>query len=338
MVGPPANFDEPQAGAPAIALSTHFDFQNKVFSVAGSYFALPEGSNQPTFYVPLGEMMGVMTLPALISGFNIRPDSRDTVLLRTVEKALAFVRRIYPGDSIPRELLDGSASWAVEERHLKLAVARLAVRLVVWAEGSSSVTRDRAELLRLAAVPSMHDRMSSAVGRLTEKLRIDSRRAAEMLEGLNRLGRELSYVEALRDRLLQIQQVAIKAHQFGKFYAPDRGPADHVKRIVVLLRKPLAEYDAIFSQIDARTEDIVSLLDDADAEITFVRMTRDNLRQRFMIWDDLIARWQQTEVAATPAAEALLRDTYRFSAVRFPQGSDWGTQPTSSFSGARPSR
>src|SRR4051812_42250702 len=100
-----------------------------MFTVAGSYFAIAHDTDEPTFYVPLGDIQGVLTIPQLISGFDIKPDSSDAVLLKAVEKSLGFVKRIAPGDPIPRELLDGTASWSVEDRHRMIAERRVAVQL-----------------------------------------------------------------------------------------------------------------------------------------------------------------------------------------------------------------
>lgn len=313
--------------------NTYFLFQHKVFNVAGAYFALSEASGEPTFFVPLGDITGVLSLPALLSGFDIKPDSADAALLKVVEKALGYVRRIQPGDSIPRELLDGSASWDVDDRHLKIAVARLALILVARAAGSTTVPRDRAEIVRQAGDPSMRERMPAAAAVMADMLKLGRERAAEVLDRLNRLGRELSYIEALRDHLALLRLVAVRLQQLGELYGPERGQSEQISRVLVLIKRPLGEFDGLFQQIDARVEDLPTLLADAEEQVTLIRLTRDDLHRRFMPWDDLIARWKDIAVGMTPAAEALLRDTYSFVARRFPQGTDWALR-----SGAPPGK
>src|SRR5215472_18971208 len=156
---PPAGAAAPDAspssddkGAPSE--STHFLFQHKVFTIPRAYFALAQDTRDPTYYVPLGDIQGVLSLPQLASGFDIAPGSSDAKLLEIVEKGLAYVKRIQPGDSIPRELLDGTASWAVEEKDRMLAESRMRVQLVTWLAGKEVGSTDPAEILKLANDPS----------------------------------------------------------------------------------------------------------------------------------------------------------------------------------------
>lgn len=306
--------------------STRFLFQHKVFSVEGSYFALAEDTGAPTFFVPLGEVKGVLSLPQLMAGFDIKPDSTDAALLKVVEKSLAYVRRIHPGDSIPRELLDGSASWSVEDRHRMVAESRLMVQLATWLAGDQAEVRDLADLLRLAADPEIRQRVQAAVTEMAVQLGIGEARRAEVLDRINRLARELSYIEALRDRFASVRMIALKLTQLGQAYGPERGLYGEFGRVRTLMKKPLAEFDMLFQDIDARSADILRVLQGFAAQIEYIRNRRDDLHRRFMPWDELIPRWQAQPVEMSAEAEALLRDTYRFVARQFPQTTDWQLQ------------
>ncbi len=316
----------PQGSGPAPSESTHFLFQHKVFGVAGSYFAIADDTQAPTFFVPLGDMQGVLSLPQLVSGFDIKPDSSDAALLRVVGKSLAFVKRIQPGDSIPRELLDGTASWAVADRHRMIAESRLRVQLASWLAGKEADVHDLAELLKLADDPAIRDRVQDAVAELAEKLGIGRARKAEVLERVNRLARELSYIEALRDRFASVKMIGLKLVQLGNIYGPERGFSQEISRVLVLMRRPLGEYEGIFRQIDARTTGILNVFKNYEVLVAAVRQTRDDLHRRFMLWDELIVKWQELPVEMSPAAEALIRATYRLMARHFPQSTDWGLQ------------
>jgi hypothetical protein len=314
----------PAAAAPGV--STHFLFQHKVFSVAGSYFAMAQDTHAPTFFVPLGDIQGVLTLAQLMSGFDIKPDSSDAALLKIIEKGLAFVRRIAPGDSIPRELLDGSASWSVEDRHRMIAESRIAVQLANWVGGAKVDLRDLAELLKIGGDPETRAKVQEAVSKVADRLGLGDSRRQEVLDKIDRLGRELSYIEALRDRFASIKMIAMKLAQLQSLYGPERGISEEAGRIIILMRKPAGEYDSIFTHIDSETSDILSVLLKFTAQVKYIRDKRDELHRKFLMWDDLIRRWQDLTVEIGTPAETLLRDTYRFMARHFPQSTDWQLQ------------
>src|SRR5262245_20354361 len=117
--------------------ATHFEFEHKVFSVQNSFFSVDANSGNATYYVPLGDINGVLTMSQLINGFNLG-GTKDEDLLKFVEQGLKFVKRIHPGDSIPSEILDGSASWSVDDRHRMIAESRLRVLLGNWIAGKEA--------------------------------------------------------------------------------------------------------------------------------------------------------------------------------------------------------
>lgn len=317
---------DPEAPPKTPAQPTHFVLQNKVFSVAGSYFAIADDTQVPTFYVPLGDVQGVLSLPQLISGFDIKPGSADATVLRIVEKALAYVQRIHPGDSIPSELLDGTASWAVDDRHRVVAESRLRVQLVTWLAGKEAEVHDLTEILHLAEQPAIRGRVQEAAAAVAERLGFGRARKTEILDRLDSLARELSYIEALRDRLAAIRTAALKLAQLGDIYRAERGLAQEIGRVVILIRKPIGEYEAQFRLIDAQTAGILDLLREYQIRLGAIRHTRDDLHRRFMIWDDVIPRWQGLAVEMGPAAETLMRATYRLIVRNFPQDTTWPLQ------------
>src|SRR4051794_4024787 len=131
---------EEQASAPprggiASRASTHFDFEHKIFRVEKSYFALASDTHEAVFFVTLGDLNASLRLSAVRREFQIPPESSDGQLLALIEKSLRFVREIRHGDTIPRELLDGSASWTVSERHRVHARTRIAAHVLHAVEG-----------------------------------------------------------------------------------------------------------------------------------------------------------------------------------------------------------
>ena len=61
--------------------------------------------------------------------FDLGDESNDAKLLDSVAKSLKYVKQIRPNDLIPQEILDGTASWSVEDRHRAVARDRLAAFL-----------------------------------------------------------------------------------------------------------------------------------------------------------------------------------------------------------------
>jgi len=322
-VDPTSAADIPEPKAPAA--SQRFDFAHKVFSVAGSYFALSADTGEPTFYVPLGDVQGVLGLAQLVSGFDLA-GTPDADLLKTVQQSLVFVKRIHPGDSFPGEILDGTASWSVDDRHRIIAESRLRVQLGSWMAGTETQTRDVAELLKAANDPVIREKMQEAITAIAERLGLGLERRTEVLDRIDRLARELSYIEALRDRFNAVKMIVMKLGQLTALYGPERSLTGEIRRVLVLMRKPVAEFDGIFAQVDAQTGEIVSVLGNFEGQIGFIRDARDTLHAKFMPWDDLVRLWQELTAEMGPPAETLLRSTYRFLARRFSQDENWNLQ------------
>ena len=129
--------------------STHFVFEHQVFAVPNVFFALTE-DRTPAFHINYGDLRAAIELRSLRSGFAIRPHSHDDQMLGKVEGSLRFVRTIKPNDSIPREVVDGTASWAADESHHTVAHSRLTLQLTAWMTGRSTGHIGRAQIASLA--------------------------------------------------------------------------------------------------------------------------------------------------------------------------------------------
>lgn len=303
--------------------STHFIFQHKVFGLAGAHFSLTHDSREPVFHVQLGELTAALPLPTLRDEFSIATDSPDGKLIGIVEDSLRYVKEIWPNDSIPNELLDGSASWAVEERHRAIARARLAVQLSSWLAGEEVVISDLAKLEQLAEDPGTKQRMQNAIGELAEKLGYGRDNRQRVVDQIEQFARELSYIEALRELAGQAKLIYAKLNKLSKLYSRERSVTEEIVRILQLMRGPLAELDGQFGLVDAQTSEIMNILRKYDAQVAFVRETRDELHFRLRDWDEMIKKWQEMEMVRSSEAEALIKESYRFVAYHFPQHQSW---------------
>ncbi|MBI3710370.1 MAG: hypothetical protein HY246_22215 [Proteobacteria bacterium] len=303
--------------------STHFVFASKPFQVKGCHFAMAPDSGNPTFFVPLGAINGAVDLPSLRAEFGIQDESPDGKLLALIEKSLHYVKEIRPGDSIPREILDGTASWTVEDRHRLIAKSRLMVVVAAWISRTEAPISDLSALLKLAEDPETKQRVQEAFGEIATRLGMGPERKQEVVDRIDACAREITYIEALRDRFQAILRIAANITHLLSAYRNDRVFVEQLKRVQVLLRPPLADFKLIFDQVDAKVTDILGALKQFDRLVAAIRETRDDLHYGFMAWDKTIEEWQTQKLEPSPELEAVINHTYRFVAQKYPQNSAW---------------
>jgi hypothetical protein len=313
----------PVAARPGAPRSTHFRFEHRVFAVQGARFALTADTQEAALYVLLGDLQAALLLPTLRYEFGIKSDSQDGALLSVVERSLRFVKEIRPNDSVPREILDGSASWKVEEQHLMIAKGRLSLQIASWLTGEESVVVDLAALEQLVEDPLTKQKVDKAFGEIAEKLGLGREGKSEIVDRIDDLARELSYIEALRERYGLVLEVIRKLGEFVRTYKNDRMMAQEISRVRTLLMRPQSEFDSLFAQCDAMTGEILSVLRKFEAQVQFVRDMRDDLHTRLMKWDEVIAQWRGLDVVKGENQENAIKAMYRFTARNYPQRQDW---------------
>ncbi len=315
--------DTPDA-APGQMRETHFDFQHKVFSLPAAYFAHDPTSKQPVLNILLGDLKAALPFKTLKESFDIAEDSNDARLLAMVEKGLQYVKQIRPGEKIPGELLDGSASWSVDDRHRMIAKGRLTVQLVSWITGSEMIVVDLEELEQVVEDPNTKERLKTAFKQLAEALGIKTDNAEQYVhDRIDDLTQELSYIEALRDRFKHIRALSDNLGKILQIYRTDRTFCSEVQRMQGLIKKPLKMYDSIFDQADAQTGEIMGALRSFDSTVNFIRKIRDDLRTRLMEWEDVLQAWDGVPVEKSQQVEQLQKLTYRFLASNFIETKVW---------------
>jgi hypothetical protein len=178
---------QPPAKSASDDRSQTFAFEHKVFSMAGGYFAYVKDTKDAAFHIPLGDLKGAIALPILRTEFDLTPETNDGRLLGIVEKSLRYVKEIRPNDSIPHELLDGTASWSVEEKHRTIARNRLTVQLVSWLTGGETVMVDLTQLEQISDDPKTKARVQEAFTKAAEKLGIGAERKQEVVDMIEKL-------------------------------------------------------------------------------------------------------------------------------------------------------
>ncbi|MDF1793139.1 MAG: hypothetical protein P1U88_14575 [Thalassobaculaceae bacterium] len=303
--------------------NTHFVFQHRVFQLPDARFELSGRDRSPVMRVELGDIDAVIPIDDVSSEFGISPDSPDGKLLVTASNSLKFVRDIRPGDSIPSELLDGTASWRVEDHHRELAKNRLMVQVATWLTGDESVILDMSELRRMSTDSDMQRKVRDGISKIAESLGLGVDRRDEVLDMIDRFARELCYIEALRDRYNAARSILGKLGRVGKLYKDDKHFYEEVNRANILMRPAMQGFTSLFDQVDAQTSEIMAVLKTYDAMVKYVREIRDELHQRLIIWDQAIKMWDVNVDKRNDKVRDAVRETYRFVAFHFPQTHDW---------------
>ncbi len=308
------------------AQPTHFTFENSVFKVKEAVFTLSPTTGDPTYNVPLGEVRAALPIDLVAGSFGVPKDSQDAELLKIVKRGLKYVKEIRPGDSIPSELLDGSASWTVEPHHRELAKARVALQFAWSQEGKALDSVDRAEYEHLAALPDNQKKLQDAYVTIAEKLGFGREHKGELIGRGDELAREWTYIEALRDRFGKIQKLYAGFATLRPIYKRERAIQEDIIRIRALMKRPVEEITTMFEQLEANTGEIVNTMKKFPSQIRYIRDTRDGLHQKFMIWDGLIAEWADVVLERSLKVDRLVRVSYRFLAHHFPLDSEWALQ------------
>jgi hypothetical protein len=318
----PAELPEPKKAAKP----TSFAFEHAVFSVTDAYFSLSPVLGDPVYNVPLGDVRATLPIDTVAGSFQIKQTSPDADLLQVVKRSLKFVKEIRPGDSIPSELLDGTASWKVEPHHREIAHARITVQLVSWMSGKPLESVDAAELESIASLPETKKKVQEAFEVMAEKLGLGRERKQEVVAKIEELARELSYIEALRERAGKIQKLYANFSILTGVYNCERSILEDVSRVRILMKKPVSDIASIFEQIDANTGEILITLKKFPVQIKYIREMRDELHHRFMRWDGLIEQWSGAVLERSAHLDRLTRVTYQFAARHFPLNTEWGLQ------------
>lgn len=312
-----------EAGGAKGAAPQKFDFEHKIFHIPECYFRYDRFEDRALFNVHIGDLQAVIDLDTLREEFNITLDSHDDKLLAMVQRGLRFVRTISPGDSIPQELLDGTASWRVEDRHIEIAKSRLSLQLVSWLSGGSGGDFDRQALEQLANDPTTKQRVLIAADKIAERLDLGAGNRQAVLDKIDLVARELAFVEALREHFEKVDMIADKLKQCSSLYRRERTMLDSVGRMQSLIQTPVKRFHQAFDDVDGQTGEILPLLANIDSQLQYIRGTRDELHFEFLDWEDLIRTWSDTPVRRDDDLEKVLRKTYHFLASRYPQAQPW---------------
>lgn len=301
--------------------STTFLFEHKVFDVPDIYFALTS-DRKPALHINYGDLRAQIETKSLRRGFAIVAESADDRMLGVVEKSLRFVRRIHPNDSIPREVLDGTASWAADESHRIIAHGRLTLQLASWMTGNTAHVR-RDQIGALANNPAVVERVQAAVSEIAQRIGIVADEKHLIIDRIAAFAQELSYVEAIRERFDGTALIEQKVAKLMAIYKTDRFVGENLMRVAALIKTPVGIFEMMFAEMDKNSSDIVSICQAYDEKVAALRRTRDDMFELYMMWEPILDGWKGVAIEKCKPAEELIRTTFQFLARNYPQQTAW---------------
>ena len=266
--------------------------------------------------VPLGETLGTVTLPSLKREFEIGDDSDDGRMLALIAASLDFVGVLRPGDRLPAEVLNGGASWTAGSRYRALAAGRLQRQLVDWLEQMGGSAGSLGEDAGLRA------ELQAALNAAARALDVPGPQA--VLDMIEALAGELSYIEALRDVLLRrVRFMVRKVNHLGLRRTRDPVHQETMMQVQRLSEIAYRQLTDRFAELDAHSAEVLNALRSIDEERAHIRSTRDWLYRTSRAWAPILDEWARSGLVLDEFAWALLARTYQFLAPRYMPVTEW---------------
>ena len=293
---------------------TVFHFAHQALRLPNAYFTLLPPHQVPVYKVDMGEMRGTVPLDGLKSMFDIDDASPDGLLLATVNASLRFVRVIRHGDAVPNEILNGTASWPIEEHHRQRAEARIIASVLAALTGGGGAAVDAAQLTALAVDDNTRLMVRERATDMARLISLPPERASEVLDRIEMLAGELGFIEALRDWFRAAFDLRQKLARVARRIR-DRDAIQEVKRVTQLLKDPLTALERSFDEVDAQTGEAVPALRSLDKVVQLVRRRRDELHFASMDWEAPLQGWRDMDPDHGNPSPAI-KTLYRFLAQR----------------------
>lgn len=302
---------------------TKFDFQAKVFLIPGAFLYRAPADGKVMLQVDLGDTRASLDVEGIKREFGIKDDSQDARLIALCGRALNYVRTISPGDAIPTEIIDGSASWPIEQEHVDRARNTLMIRLAAWVSGNQIDQLDYAVMASQLQEPETQAMIQQGFTQAAVALGLPKAEKEKVVSLLEQLARELAYVEALRSYYQWIRRLDAQVRQS---MATLRGSADIVAsavRVQHLLAPPLKRYRITFDNVDGQTAEIVSALKNINRVTEFVRNARDELHAGTLLWSTIRSDVEPLDFTNRRDAAKGIHILYRFLAQNFLETDGW---------------
>ncbi len=284
-----------------------------IFATLGAIsFRRADSDGTAAMVIQLGEREAVVPLRALQREFAIADDSEDGRMLALIAESLDYVPSLRPGDALPGEVLDGSASWQPEPRHRALVATRLRDQLLAWLGPAVELDADAGQ----------RQRVQQAFEQAALALALPD--APAVIALVEELAEELSYIEALRDLLLR--RVEVMTGRVARAVGHFRGDGarlealTQVHRLGGMAQEQLARR---FQEVDAQTGEVMAALRNIESQQAFIRSNRDLLYRALRGWEPILAAWVALPTLLDDAFWGLVARSYQFLAPRYMPVQEW---------------
>ncbi len=304
--------------------------EHRIFhSLTDVLFRRAQTDDTPVMVMSLGERTAVVPLRALQRELGVADDSPDGRMFGLIAQSLDFVNGLQIGDKLPAEVLDGRASWTPGGTHRALAAARLRLQLAAWLrpEAAGVLMPDAGSVRRLDDDPAMRQYVNAAMEQVARDLGLPGRTA--VVDLLERLAEELSFIEALREGLLnRVLDLVARIESIGRTGRVNQKRAEMLTQVRRLGNTALKQITERFAAVDSQSQDVVTALGNLDSQCSLIRSSRDWLYRLSRAWEAILQDWEQA--AGLPDVELwqLIERTYRFLAPRYMAVQEWQASVT----------
>ena len=310
----------PAPGMPDVCTLEHRAFSH----LTDVLFRRDEANETPVMVLPLGERLAAVPLRALQHELGIADDTPDGRMLGLIAQSLDFVTGLQIGDPLPTEVLDGRASWTPGVAHRNVAAARLRLQLAAWLrpEAVGGTTSDTDAVHRLDQDPAMRQHVNAALEQAARDLGLDDRAAVVGL--LETLAEELSYIEALREGLLnRVRELVGEVERISRTRRIDQKRMEMITQVRRLSTAALEQITKRFDELDTHSHEVLTALRNIDSQRNLIRSNRDGLYRLSRAWEPILQDWEASRELTWAALWQLIDRTYRFLAPRYMPVQEW---------------
>ena len=287
-------------------------------------FRRDETNETPVMVIPLGERIAAVPLRALQRELGIADDSPDGRMLGLIAQSLDFVAGVQIGDPLPTEVLDGRASWTPGAIHRGVAAARLRLQLAAWLrpEAAGGTTADIDTVRRLDEDPAMRQHINDAMEQAARDLGLTER--GDVVGLLETLADELSYIEALREGLLnRVRELVAEVERIARAGRIVHKRLEIITQVRRLSNTALRQIAKRFDELDAQSREVLTALRNIDSQRSLIRSSRDGLYRLSRAWEPILRGWEASGELSGPALWRLIDRTYHFLAPRYMPVQEW---------------